>query len=138
MILVDTSGLLAALFPDQTHHQECATVLAGDGPFVLSPFVLAELDHLVGCFAGFDARQALLEEVVAGAYDLAPYDATDVAEAASIGSQYEDLDVGLADASIVVLARRSGTIDLLSLDQRHFRVLKGPDDRPFRILPFDA
>jgi len=51
---------------------------------------------------------------------------------------YRDLAVGLADASVVVLSRRHGVRDVLTLDERHFRVLRGADDRPFRLLPADA
>ncbi|GAB4109988.1 MAG: hypothetical protein Kow001_10500 [Acidobacteriota bacterium] len=47
MILLDTSGLLAALFPDQRTHLACAQALDGmGGPLLLSPFVLAEIDKL--------------------------------------------------------------------------------------------
>jgi len=52
--------------------------------------------------------------------------------------QYADLGVGLADASIVVLAQVLGTRDVLTLDERHFRTLRGPEDQPFRLLPQDA
>jgi hypothetical protein len=52
--------------------------------------------------------------------------------------QYRDLELGLADASIVVLAERYGTVEILSLDERHFRALTGPDGRSFRLLPADA
>lgn len=51
--------------------------------------------------------------------------------------RYADLDVGLTDAANVVLAERHGTLDLLTLDERHFRVLRSPQDRPFRLLPTD-
>lgn len=51
--------------------------------------------------------------------------------------EYAELDVGLADASLVVLSQRYGTLDLLSLDQRHFRTLRGSAGRPFRLLPAD-
>ncbi len=48
VILVDTSGVLAALFSDQAQHEECASALRGaTPPLVLSPFVLAELDDLL-------------------------------------------------------------------------------------------
>ena len=68
MIVVDTSGLLAALFPDQRRHAECARVLTGtDGPFLLSPFVLAELDHLVARLADVETELRLLHEVTSGA-----------------------------------------------------------------------
>jgi len=46
-------------------------------------------------------------------------------------------DVGLADASNVVLATRYGTRDILTLDGRHFRAIYGPKGRPFRLLPAD-
>ena len=48
MIVLDTSGLLAALDADQRHHEPARQVLAADaGPLLLSPFVLAELDYLL-------------------------------------------------------------------------------------------
>jgi hypothetical protein len=53
-------------------------------------------------------------------------------------SQDADLDLGLADASVAVLAGRYGVRDILTLDERHFRTLRGPGGRPFRLLPADA
>lgn len=138
MILVDTSGLLSALFPDQRLHPECARVLQQrEGPFVLSPFVLAELDYLVAKLAGVDVELKLLEEVARESYRLSPFDSRDVEEAGNVIARYTDLGIGLADASIVVLSHRYGVTELLTLDERHFRVLRGAEDVPFRLLPFD-
>jgi predicted nucleic acid-binding protein len=138
LILVDTSGLLAALFPDQHQHEQCARVLKEkEGPFLLSPFVLAELDYLVAKLAGVDVELKLLNEVARGAYRLSPFDARDVEKAASIIARYTDLGIGLADASIVVLSQRFRVTELLTLDERHFRVLRGSNDLPFRLLPLD-
>ena len=138
MILLDTSGLLSALFPDQTRHEECRAVLEEQqGPFVVSPFVLAELDYLILKFAGRDAEVAFLEDVAAEAYSLAAFGAHDVDRARVVIQQFADLEIGLADASIVVLSERLETTALLTLDERHFRVLRGFSDRPFRILPAD-
>lgn len=136
-MLIDTSGLLAALFADQRHHQECAAALLSTGrPLVLSPFVLAELDYLVGKLAGVDAQLALLDEVSRGAYELATFTAHVVGLAREVAVKYRDLEIGLADASIVVLARRLSDPDVLTLDERHFRVLSG--EHPLRLLPADA
>lgn len=53
--------------------------------------------------------------------------------------RYDSLSIGLADASnVVVLANGHDTLDALTLDERHFRVLSGPVDRPFRLLPAHA
>jgi hypothetical protein len=50
--------------------------------------------------------------------------AGDVGLARAVIEQHADLRVGLADASIVVLAQRHALVDVLTLDQRHFRVLE--------------
>jgi hypothetical protein len=64
VILLDTSGLLAALDASQRHHRPAAEALGADaGPFLLSPFVLAELDDLLSTRVGLAAELALLDEV---------------------------------------------------------------------------
>lgn len=138
MILLDTSGLLSALDASQRHHRECATLLGqAEPPLLLSPFVLAELDYLLMRHVGRQAQAALLEEVARDAYRLEPFDAADVARARDIIERYADLDIGLADASIVVLAERHEVSEVLTLDQRHFRAMRIARRRHFKVLPFD-
>jgi uncharacterized protein len=136
--LVDTSGLLAALFPDQNRHQECARALREAAPpLILSPFVVAELDYLILKHAGLDAEVAFLDEIEQGAYQLAPFHRLDVEEARRTIRKYAALRIGLADASLVVLANRCDTRDVLTLDERHFRAMRPAARRSFRILPAD-
>ena len=138
MILLDTSGLLAALDKAQRLHEEAAASLAGArGALLLSPFVLAELDYLLLTRVGSAPRAALLEEVARGAYRLESFSAADVDEARRIIERHADLEISLADASIAVLAGRHGVRDVLTLDERHFRVLT-TKRKPFRLLPADA
>lgn len=138
MILLDTSGLLAAIDGNQRHHAACAAaLLAAAPPRLLSPFVLAELDYLLATQVGSRAQLALLDEVARGAYRLEPFGAIDVAAARDVAARYADLDVGLADASIVVLAARHDTRDVLTLDERHFRAMRALDRKRFRLLPAD-
>ena len=139
MIVLDTSGLLAAIDASQRHHASSRRALeAAEPPFVLSPFVLAELDYLLATRVGRRAQSALLAEVERGAYELAPFAATDIATARRILDRYADLDLGLADASNVVLAERHATRDILTLDERHFRAVATISGQPFRLLPSDA
>lgn len=139
MLLLDTSGLLAALDAAQARHADCAAVIAGrPGPFLLSPFVLAELDYLLGSRVGAAAQQALLAEVARGAYRLEPFDAGDVDVAQKVVAKYRDHQIGLADASLVVLAARHRVRDLLTLDHRHFSVIRPLSGRAFRIWPEGA
>lgn len=87
---------------------------------------------------GSHSALALLEEVARGAYSLASFDEEDVGRAHKVIKKYRDQEIGLADASIVVLANRHETNDVLSLDERHFRALRGPAGKRFRLLPYDA
>jgi predicted nucleic acid-binding protein len=138
VILLDTSGLLAAVDASQRRHAECAAVLQGaDGPLLLSPFVLAELDYLLGRHVGIAAQTALLGEVVRGAYRLESFDAADIETARTVMERYAGLRIGIAVASIVVLAERHRLRDVLTLDERHFRTLRFGRRQRFRILPAD-
>jgi uncharacterized protein len=139
VIVLDTSGLLAAIDSSQRFHDAAKEVLGGAvEPLILSPFVLAELDYLLATRVGREAELALLEEVARETYRLAQFSIGDVAEAIRIIGQYTDFRIGLADASNVVLANRHETLDVLTFDERHFRALRGPGGHPFRILPADA
>ena len=138
-LILDSSGLLAAVDDRQEDHIAAREVLESvRGPFLISPFVLAELDYMILTRMGQERELALLGEVARGAYHLEFFSEEDLAEAIEILERFADLRIGLADASNVVLANRYGTLDLLTLDERHFRVLRGPDGLPFRLLPADA
>jgi uncharacterized protein len=137
-MLLDTSGLLAALDSAQLRHEEAAASLSdATPPLLLSPFVLAELDYLLLSRVGGAARAGLLEEVERDAYLLETMTGADIARAHRIIEQHADLGISLADASIVVLAERHRVRDVLTLDERHFRVLKA-SGKPLRLLPADA
>lgn len=137
-LVLDTSGLLAALDNSHRQHGAVAQVMNTlDGPFVLSQFILAEMDYLLGKRFGRDAQRMLLEDVENEAYELASFSSYDVRLANDVLGRYRDLDLGIADASLVVLAARYGTDNLLTLDQRHFRVVQTLDQKPFRLLPSD-
>jgi predicted nucleic acid-binding protein len=138
VILLDTSGLLAALDSAQRRHGEAAASLsAATPPLLLSPFVLAELDYLLATRVGEAERMSLLREVERGAYRIEPFGAAEIGEARAVVERHADLGVSLAHASIAVLAVRHKTQDLLTLDERHFRVLTA-NKLPFRVLPADA
>jgi predicted nucleic acid-binding protein len=136
--LVDTSAALQLASSTAHRHEDVLRVVNEfDGPFLISPFVLAELDYMLGSRHGQERQLALLAEVTEGSYELAEFDRTDVESGADVMRQYADLQVGLADASIVVLAEKYGSTDVLTFDHRHFRAMRGPGGRPFRLLPDD-
>lgn len=136
MILVDSSGLLAAIDSNEADHKAAARALeTAEPPLLLSPFVLAELDYFLATRVGSAAEIALLEEVAAGAYQLEQFEARDVEAALELVRRYQSVNLGLADASIVILADRHDVSDVLTLDERHFRAVRRSKGQAFRLLP---
>lgn len=138
-LILDSGGLLVALDPAQEDHGTFADALTSHrGPRVISPFVVAELDYMIGRDYGEEARLAFLDEVDRGAYRLEAFGATDFSRARKLTGAYPHLPgFGIADASNVVLAERYDTRDILTTDQRDFREIELPGGRYFRILPYD-
>jgi predicted nucleic acid-binding protein len=138
-VILDTSGLLTAYGYDQGRHEEVTETLRdASEPFILSPFVLAEADYMIASRLGVAAEMDLLQDVAAGVYRLADFTVHDAARACSVVDQYRDMNIGLADASIVVLAERHKTNRVLTFDHRHFRAMKPLQGGSFTILPADG
>lgn len=76
-----------------------------------------------------------MTELSGGAWELPCMEADDLRKACALIERYQDQDIGVADASLVVLARRYKTERLLTLDHRHFRVVRAHSGRPFTLLP---
>jgi uncharacterized protein len=77
----------------------------------------------------------VLSELASGAYHLATLDAGDLRSMSSLIARYRDQEIGVADASLIVLAERYRSRSLLTLDHRHFTVLRPLGGGRFRLLP---
>lgn len=137
-LICDTSGLIAYFDGSDAHHAAVTAAIQADrGPFVVSPYVIAELDFLLSTRRGVSAELAALAELCTGAWDLPALDSSDLCAAAQIIETYQDQEIGVADASLVVLASRYRTDRLLTLDHRHFRVIRTATGKPHSLLPAD-
>ena len=135
-MIVDTSALLAFFDTDEPDHRAVSSVLIdASEPLVISPFVVAEVDYLVATRLGVGAELAVLDELAGGAWDLPAFTAEDLRHARSIIDRYGDQQIGVADASIAVLAARYATRTIVTLDHRHFDVVRPVTGGRFRVLP---
>jgi predicted nucleic acid-binding protein len=139
VIVLDTSVIYALLDgADQRHRQAVDWYGLLDEELVTTPLVLAEADHLAMTRAGRWAARGFRADVRGGAY-LVEWWATAAREAVEVADRYEDLSLGLTDASLIVLAARVGTADIATFDERHFRAtvpLRAAE--AFRLLPIDV
>jgi len=104
-------------------------------PLIVSPFVIAELDYLLATRVGVEAEVSALEELSSGAYVLPSFGADDLSQVINVIGAYHDQDIGLTDASLVTLADRYGTTEILTLDRRHFDVVRPLGGGYFRVRP---
>jgi predicted nucleic acid-binding protein len=135
-VIVDTSAILAFFDRDEPDHAALAALLSQSSePLVVSPYVIAEVDYLIGTRIGVAAEIAALRELAGGAWELATIDSSDLARTVPIIERYADHAIGVADASNVVLADRYRTTTVATLDRRHFSVLRPLSGGYFAIVP---
>ncbi len=135
-LVVDTSALLAYFDASEPDHESVSRAIhAETGLLVVSPYVVAELDYLVATRHGVGRELAVLDELRNGAWELASFGPTDLARARDIVATYADQQIGVADASNVVLAERYGIRSVATLDRRHSTVLRTIDGAPLIVVP---
>lgn len=135
-MIVDTSALLAYFDTDEPDHRAVAAVLDNtDEPLIVSPYVVAEVDYLVASRLGVAAELAVLAELAGGAWELPAIDGEGLKYAHAVIERYADQRIGVADASNVVLAERYRTQTIVTLDHRHFDVLRPLAGGRFAVLP---
>lgn len=139
MIVIDTSAIVAYMNAADDQHGFVAGWLDDlDDDLATTPLIVAEVDHLVSVRGGPVALKALRADLAAGAY-LVEWWPSAIASTVTIANRYADTALGLADASLVALADRLGTIEIATLDDRHFRAARPlTGGKAFRVLPADA
>ncbi|WP_030542881.1 PIN domain-containing protein [Streptomyces albus] len=144
IVIADTNALLRLLDPRQSGHKEHAEALSRIEHLVVSPLVLAELDHLISSRNGPKASLVALR-FIGVQTSLRRFSVPDVAPhlptALAVAEGYQDADagkgVGLTDAMNVALAAAHRTDAMFTTD-RHFRILRPlTGHKAFRLLPED-
>lgn len=135
--LVDTGALLALLDRDDRWHRPCVGALVGLRlPLHSSLAVLTELCHLVR--ARSVEEESLWKLVDSGAIRFHALGDTDVPELRSLVRKYRDRPMDLADATLVLLARRLGVSTVFTVDHDDFETYRIEGRRRFVVVPARA
>lgn len=138
-LVLDAAPLVAVADRLDPMQARVAQVLRDEaGDLVVPAPVTAEVDYLLGRRLGRAARLSFLDDLSGGRFTVGCLDAGDHGVVLDLERQYVDIDVGLADLSVVVLASRYGTTRVLTFDERHFRALRPLTGGHFTLLPVDA
>lgn len=140
MALIADSGAIYALYDARDrHHTAVARVIANETGAIIVPMaILAEIDYLLRVRLGNRAVARFLEGIAAGGFSLEPFTIQDLGRCQMLLKTYADLDLGLADASVIASAERRGVRRILTVDVRDFRAVQSADGKPFTLLPADG
>jgi predicted nucleic acid-binding protein len=119
VIVLDTSAILALLDVDDPDHGRSADALRGEAPpFVVPAGILGEVGYLIEAKLGTAALVDFIRDLARRALSL-DCGGDDFQRIAELVDRYADLRLGLADASVIACAERSGR-RVLTLDFRDF------------------
>jgi predicted nucleic acid-binding protein len=138
-LVVDAAPLVALADLNEPRRGEILELLqAEQGSLFVPAPVTAEIDYLLGQRFGALARRAFLEDLCGRRYESPGLAGSDYEAALDLDRRYADLNLGLADLSVVVIAAKLATRRLLTFDERHFRVVCPLQGGTFTLLPADA
>jgi len=142
IVIADTSGLLAALDSAHTDHRAANEAIMTAGLLVMSPLLLAEIDHVATRELGREAAVSAVDDIRrwmrVSRIVVPEMTELHLATAQSVRARYAALNLDLADAVNVALASEYDTDAVLTLDRRDFRAVRPLGrHKSFRVLPDD-
>jgi predicted nucleic acid-binding protein len=131
-LICDTGALLDYLVKDAPDHQRFRHAIDRARTRYVPGLVLAEVD----CFLRDErpAMKAFMDDLTRGAFTYAAPSVDQLARAMDVDRRYDDLGLGLVDASVVVLAENLGIRRLATRDGRHFAAVRLLDGSAFELV----
>jgi predicted nucleic acid-binding protein len=138
-LVIDAGGLYAQADRADPAHAAVADTLKNErGPLVTSEVAVAEADYLILTRLGIEVELAFLDDLAEGTFLVACLTSEELGMARDLARRHRDLELGLADASLVVLAHRYRTRRIVTFDERAFRSVAPLQGGSFTVLPTDA
>lgn len=138
-IVIDAAPLVAFGDANDPHFTRIDELLRTvDGPLIIPAPITAEVDYLLGQRVGRGPRRNFIADLAAGRFTVACLEQADYTTIGELDARYADLELGLADCALVVIADRYKTNRILSFDEPHFRAVIPLQGGAFTILPSDS
>jgi len=136
VIIVDTGPLYAAADADDIHHEACIRVLQEAAEQLVAPVsVVIEAAFLIGKHLGPESEARFLRSILPSGIVVEHLTAVDLDRSAELVATYADLRLGTVDASVVAIAERLGAATIVTVDRRHFSVVRPRHRDAFILLP---
>lgn len=136
-LLIDSGFLYAVLNRNDTRHVKVTETLESlrGRDIVLPSPVIVETAYLLLSKLNHREMRAFLKVVDSGSFKLECVQKSDLKRIREILEMYADSKLDFADAAITALAERLGIKQILTVDQRDFRMIRPNHCDYFEILP---
>jgi predicted nucleic acid-binding protein len=136
MLVVDAGPLVAAAATRDRNHQRCVELLSNaPRPLIVPVLVVTEVAYFLQDRLGAAAERAFARSIRDGELVMEPVEGKDWERISELLEAYEDLPLGIVDASVVATCERLGQDALATLDRRHFGVVRPRHVQAFTLLP---
>jgi predicted nucleic acid-binding protein len=136
MLVCDAGPLVAAAAKRDRNHRRCRELLSSaTGPLVVPSLVVTEVAYFLADRIGPLAEDAFACSLRDGELLVEPVEPVDWERIIELLRQYEDLPLGIVDASVVAACERLGVAELATLDHRHFGVVRPRHRDSLVLLP---
>lgn len=135
-LILDTGPLYASLDRDDADHPACRRLIEQSTEALVVPApVLVEVDYWIHARMHAGVLLALLDDVADGAYQIVDPAPSDYRRVRELCDRHADADIGFVDACVFAIVERLGEEKLVTLDRRHFQLLRPRHVDALRLLP---
>ncbi|MBI2339038.1 MAG: PIN domain-containing protein [Deltaproteobacteria bacterium] len=133
-VLIDTGPLVACFNPDDRDYQPCLDKLRLLKGRRLATTLAIVTETLYLLDFSLENQEKFLHFMSAGVVDIPEFKPEDLKKAADLMKKYRDCPMDFGDATLVILASRLKTRQILTLDSRDFTVYRTDQGKPFEIM----
>jgi predicted nucleic acid-binding protein len=135
-LMVDTAPIVSLADRKDDKRSAVSRLLNETNEELIVPApVSAEIDYFLSTRISAKAAHNFLQDIANGRFRVECLTVEEYRLVLALSERYADLNPGLADLSIVVLAHRFDTDRILTFDYRHFRAMEPLHGRSFELLP---
>lgn len=135
-VMVDTSFIVSLLNPGEVSHPACLRVARELRTALIVPVtVLPEVSYLIESRLGHGVMRRAMAEFLRPTWTLESPGRDDLERAVALLEQYGDARLDFVDATLIAIAERLRIGRVLTLDQRHFRMVYPLHCPAFELLP---
>ncbi len=135
-VIVDT-GIIYALSDknDSWHKRSVDYVTVFKGKLLMPSTVLPEACYLLNSYLGNAAERKFIDSLINKEVVIEHFNHSDLIRCAELLEKYDNLNIGLVDASLIAISERLKIRNLLTTDRRHFASVKPTHCDAFTLVP---